>query len=254
MLGSDEPGFTAQIEHCVSYLSKNFTREIENQKDMLTRRRPGVHIIDDRFPTFILVEMHNRPFQRDDFAQSVCNKLNRGINEMATREKNVRVMDISRSLSFREHFDLWGKLNYNGKLRFWHAIDSQLEQFVNAGYRGLDPRYYSRIPAAMAPAAISANEPNHSARHVAQPDDCVRGRDRNRGDRAREDRDFEQRRRNRAWYQDNRVHHTSSSQRNADSPLARVSLFERFQPDFNRDHNDHHDCFETLFNCLLVAN
>ena len=38
MLGFDEPGFTAQIERCVSWLAKNFTRDIENQKDVLTMR------------------------------------------------------------------------------------------------------------------------------------------------------------------------------------------------------------------------
>ena len=179
--------------------------------------------MDDQFPTFILVEMHNRPFQRDDFTQSVRNKLNRGINEMATHEKNVRVIDISRSLSFREHFDVWGKLNYNGKLHFWCVIDSKLEQFVNAGYCGLDPHYYSCIPTVMATAAPV----NDSTRRGAPTED-----------RAHEDRDFESQRRHRAWHQETHDHRNSSSHRNADNPMARVSLFERFQQDFNRDHHD----------------
>ena len=118
MFNYDELGFTGQIERCVEWLAHTFQCEFEVHIDYLNRRCPGVHIVPDEFPMFIWIEIPDRSFPPGDLAITAHNKFNKGINEVANRQKNMRAMNISPAFSPSYHFDIWGKFNFHGHLRF----------------------------------------------------------------------------------------------------------------------------------------
>ena len=94
MLDLDVPGLTTQLECCISWLAKQFTREIEARKEKLHSRCPGALPQSDESPTLIWMELYDKPYTRNQFVQENRNKFNRGLNEVALREKNCRIMTI----------------------------------------------------------------------------------------------------------------------------------------------------------------
>ena len=143
MLDLDVPGLTTQLECCISWLAKQFTREIEARKEKLHSRCPGALPQSDESPTLIWMELYDKPYTRNQFVQENRNKFNRGLNEVALREKNCRIMTIQ---SFRiRHFDLTGQLNYQGKQQLWREVNYQMRDFIN-NRNNLNPRYYIANP------------------------------------------------------------------------------------------------------------
>ena len=138
----DTPGLTKQLESAISWITKSITDKIEVRKTFFRYAKPGTLPISDSLPTIIWIEMHNHPFRAGDFGLVSHTKFNKAINEVAIREKNVRTLDPSENLTFADHFEAWGKLNYAGKLQFWTTVDHHVKLFNQAGGRGLNPRYY----------------------------------------------------------------------------------------------------------------
>ena len=127
MLDLEAPGLTKQLERCIDWLMKQMTRLIEAHKEQLFRRKQGALPSSDEFPVLIWVELFDKPYQRNQFIQENHNKFNKGVNEVAIKEKNCRVMTIE-SLGMR-HYNTLGELNYEGKQQLWRDINYQINNF-----------------------------------------------------------------------------------------------------------------------------
>ena len=210
----DTPGQTKQLESAISWITRQITSKIEDRKEFFRQAKPGALPPSDSLPTIIWIAMHDWPFRAGDFGLTSCCKFNRGINEVAIKEKNVRVLDPSEKLSFADHFKSWGKLNYAEKLQFWCTINNKLQVFEQAGGRGLNPHYY------ISDLELQCQVKREQAIHQASLPSTSRADSLNR---CRDDECDRDRRHNLANY---RRHYAR----------ARVSLFEKF----TRDSHDKH--------------
>ena len=136
---TDAQGITRQMETCIKWLAKEMNKLIETRKEQFADIKPGALPSSDDFPTLIWIKVYDRPYTRNNFITENRGKFNRGINEVALREKNCRVMSIE-SLGI-QHFNSLGNLNYEGKKQLWREINHQMQDFFRNRTR-LNPRYY----------------------------------------------------------------------------------------------------------------
>ena len=79
MINRFDFGITIQLERAIRWLSTQFERQLNAQKEQLWTMKPGA--IPKSDTKIIWVEMFDHPVR--DPAVNICNKFNRGLNEMA---------------------------------------------------------------------------------------------------------------------------------------------------------------------------
>ena len=124
MINRFDYGITTELERCIKWIAIQMERSVSARKDQMWNVKPGSVALTE--VKFIWVEMFDRPVI--DQAVTICNKFNKGINDMAWQRHNHHILVIE-SLQNHQHFERNGKLNYWGKLQFWRELDYHIKQF-----------------------------------------------------------------------------------------------------------------------------
>ena len=137
MVNRFDYGITAQLERSIRWLSIQMDRAILARKEQLWNIKPGAVPMKDT--KIIWFEMFDRPVV--DAVVTICNKFNKGLNEVAKERKNAYVMVLN-SLKADKHFERNGRLNFWGKMQFWREVDYLMKEF-DCKCISLNPRSYA---------------------------------------------------------------------------------------------------------------
>ena len=124
MINCFDFGITVQLERSIKWLGSQFYRHLAARRDQIWNIKLGGISYDDT--KIIWIEMFDCPVI--DPAVNICNKFNKGLNEVAHARKNHHILIVG-SLKNNKHFKRNGKLNYWGKMQFWREVDFHFKQF-----------------------------------------------------------------------------------------------------------------------------